>query len=155
MNRSLTALRRAGAWTLALAALAACSSTDLQGPGDTPSLVDGEDVLFLTQSASPQAVMDALFEGRVARDDAGCLRLDLPGEHTVIWPNGFTLAEAADGSLRVLDADGREVGRVGGRFRLGGGEVATLHEGIPMTEEDRREARERCPGRYWIVGAIP
>lgn len=152
MKRPLTSLRRAGAWMLALAALPACSSADLQGPGDASSLADAEDVLFLTRSAAPQAVMDALFEGRVERDGSGCLRLDLSDEHTVIWPTGFELAETADGGLRVLDADGREVGRVGGRFRLGGGEVATLHEGIPMTEADRRAARERCPGRYWIVG---
>jgi len=147
-------LPAAGACLLALTALAACSSSDVQGPGDAPSPLAGADadVVFLSQSTDPSVVMAALFEGRVDRDESGCLRVDLPEGHTVIWPAGFTLAEAADGALRVLNSEGSEVGRVGGRFRLGGGEVAALHEGIPMTEGDRRAARERCPGRYWIVG---
>ena len=154
MTRFPALHRPAGAGILALAALAACSSPDVQGPGDAPSPLGraDADVVFLSQSADPPVVMDALFEGRVDRDASGCLRLDLPGRHTVIWPAGFTLAEAEDGAPRVLDAQGVEIGRIGGRFRLGGGEVSTLHEGIPLTEADRRTAREHCPGRYWIVG---
>ena len=160
MGRHRSPLLRTWARTLgpaaaaALAVLAACSSADVQGPSEgPPRIVDAvDDVLFLTQSAAPSAAMDALFEGRVDRDAAGCLRLDLDDRHTVIWPAGFTVAETAGGELRILDGDGREVGRVGERFRLGGGEVTTLHEGIPMTEADRRAALERCPGRYWIVG---
>lgn len=65
------------------------------------------------QSEAPDAVMDALFEGRVTRDDDGCLRLDTPDAHTVVWPFGFSLA-ARDGKLVVQDAGGAVVGRVGG-----------------------------------------
>lgn len=154
MTRFPASPHTTGAFVLALAVLAACSSPDVQGPGDAPRPLAGADadVAFLNQSTDPPVVMTALFEGRSDRDGSGCLRLDLPGEHTVIWPAGFTLAQAADGVSRVLDAEGVEIGRIGGRFRLGGGEVAALHEGVPVTEADRRTARERCPGRYWTVG---
>jgi hypothetical protein len=80
----------------------------------------------------------------------GCLRLDTPDTHTVIWPKGFDLG--AD--LRVRDDRGAVVGRIGGAFRLGGGEVPSLHDGIPLSEADRVRAGSRCPGRFWIVGEV-
>jgi hypothetical protein len=111
------------------------------------------EVVLLAQDESPAVVMDALFEGRVLVDGSGCLRLDAPGRQTVIWPEGFTLG-AAGGEMVVRDDRGNTVGRVGDVFRLGGGEVTTLHDGIPLSPEDRERATERCPGRYWIVGSV-
>lgn len=129
---------------LALLALVACSApTDPDEAGP---------VLFLTQNAVPDATMDALFEGRVSLDGAGCLRLDLDGEHTVVWPTGYTL-ESTDRGLAVRDGEGRVVGHVAGSFRLSGGEVQALHDGIGMDRGEKAEAEIRCPGRYWIVGA--
>lgn len=129
-----------GAALAAAFLLAACDGaiTNLEIRGGS-----GE-VLFLTQGAPATFVMDALFEGRVVVDDAGCVRLDGPDPATVVWPYRFTL----EGNT-VHAADGRIVGRLGGSFRLGGGEVPTLAGG------DWQSALDRCPGRFWIVGDVP
>lgn len=145
--------------TCSVAALAAsvilgaagCSQTADGGPSELLGSSLVEDVVFLTQNAEPEAVMDALFEGRVVLDEAGCLRLDAPDRHTVVWPVGFSLEVEGD-DLTVRDDEGRTVGSIGGAFRLGGGEVERLHEGIRMAPSDKTKAEERCPGRYWIVG---
>jgi len=148
MTRSLvrTAAPLACAATLALAA---CTSGD---PVD-PSLTGGGNTgatVFLAQSAPPGAVMQALFQGTVVRDAQGCLRLDSPQPATVIWPHGFTL-EARGGRLYVEDAAGREIGRIGGSFRFGGGYSPT-HDHLSLTPADHALADSRCPGEYWIVG---
>lgn len=157
MNTSMkTVLRSDATHIAALAALlllGGCSSAGDGGPSAPLTSVLLDETVFLAQSETPDVVMDALFEGRVTRDDDGCLRLDTPDSHTVVWPFGFSLA-ARDGELVVRDAGGDVVGRIGGPFRLGGGEVAVLHDGIAMAPEDRQEARASCPGRYWIVGDV-
>ncbi len=134
-------------------AVASCSPTGNAGPLAVRSQEPGE-VIFLVQNATPDAVMGALFQGRVIKDDHGCLRLESADQHTVIWPNGFTL-EGVGAELRVLDGTRNEVGRIGGSFRLGGGEVPVLHGGVPVSPDDRQRAIESCPGRYWIVGSVP
>lgn len=148
MNHSIS--RALSACAVALA-LAACGGAEGLGPSfsrnDPPAL-------FFVQGAPPAAVMDALFQGRVARDAVGCLRLDNLGDQpTVVWPHGFTIAER-DGELFVKDAAGREIGRIGGSFRFGGGEILALHEGLKLSDEARQQAESRCPGRYWIVGEV-
>ena len=97
--------------------------------------------------------MDALFQGRVVTDAAGCIRLDSPPPDagTVVWPFGFTLAREGR-VLSVRDAAGREVGRIGGSFRFGGGHVPFLHEGTGFSAAERARAEARCPGTFWIVG---
>lgn len=143
---------------VALAALLVLAATACSPGSEGPSGLLGstllDDVLFLTQQEEQTVVMDALFEGRVTLDDAGCLRLGSSARHTVIWPKGFTLV-GDGGGLAVEDAGGRVVGRVGGDFRLGGGEVPFLHDGIDLAPEAVEEAEARCPGRYWIVGEAP
>lgn len=135
---------------LALLVLTGCSSATDGGPTTPLSSLSAADVHFFTQDEVPEVVPDALFEGRVLLDDAGCLRLDGPDAHTVIWPKGYSLA-VAEGALAVRDGGGETVGRIGGAFRLGGGEVPFLHDGIPMAKVDREAAEAACPGRFWIV----
>lgn len=105
-------------------------------------------VLFLTAAQPATVSMQALFEGRVVVDQAGCIRLDSPDPATVIWPHGFRLA-VRDGQLLVRDSAGREIGSIGGAFRFGGGEVPELSASIVA---DHAAVTARCPGRYWIVG---
>jgi hypothetical protein len=148
MNRSIT--RAVSACAMALA-LAACGRAQDVGPtfsrNEPPAV-------FIVQGAPATAVMDALFQGRVVRDAVGCLRLDHLGDrHTVVWPHGFTIEER-DGELFVKNAAGSDVGRIGGSFRFGGGETPVLHEGLNLSDESRRLAESRCPGRYWIVGEV-
>lgn len=130
-----------------LAVIAGCSSgsTVLD---ERQAIADN--VVFLTLSETPDAFMEALFEGYVVLDEAGCLRLApsspddaatpspaLDGP-TVIWPDGFEIRLTIEG-LEIWDStpDGTFSGRVGDRLSLPGGEVASLHEGIPMTARQR------------------
>jgi hypothetical protein len=131
---------------MAVLALAGCRA-DVQAPADG-------DIVFLTQSVVPNAVMDALFNGSVLIDGNGCIRGESPDNLTIIWPNGFTLDRHGD-AARIRDTTGRDVGGIPGPFRLGGGIAQTLHEGIALTDADRKRALERCPGQYWIAGDVP
>lgn len=158
MNTPINTVPRSTAPPLAALAalllLGGCSSSGDGGPAAPLLSVLLDETVFLAQSEAPDAVMEALFEGRVKRDDDGCLRLDTPDAHTVVWPFGFSLVTVG-GELVVRDAEGDAVGAIGGRFRLGGGEVASLHDGIALAPEDRDRAESLCPGRYWIVGEVP
>jgi hypothetical protein len=126
-----------------LACLAACD------PSAT-SVEDPSAVVFLAQNASQGPYMSALFQGRVTLDAQGCLRLDAGDRDTVIWPHGYTL-DLRGGALVVKDAQGREVGAVGGSFRFGGGEVTSLEQVSQLSAETRARAEQSCPGRYWFA----
>jgi hypothetical protein len=146
MNRSILCHALA---SLALAAAAACSGAE----GTAPNLVGGDNpdaTVFLTQKAPQDAVMEALYTGKVNRDEQGCLRTESENGALVIWPYGFRLAGRSDG-LHVENAEGRSIGRIGGTIRMGGGFVpANSHY---LTDADRALADTRCPsGNYWIVG---
>jgi hypothetical protein len=144
---------RACIGALAVVLLAACSSTGDDAPLDPLRFLQLTGVVFITQDVVQDVVMDALFQGRVITDAAGCLRLDSPDPATVIWPKGFTIVSSGD-TLHIRDASGRDIGQIGGSFRLGGGEVQTLHDGIGVSAADRQRAQTQCPGRYWIVGSV-
>lgn len=144
-------LRAVIAGTALLAA--ACSSTEEVLSFDPHNFQERTGIVFIRQNETPTAVMEALFEGRVVADAAGCLRFDSPDPATVVWPNGFIMVASGEEML-VRDAAGRDIGRVGGTFRLGGGEVSSL-QGAPMSAADRQRADTLCPGRYWIVGDVP
>lgn len=135
-------------WVAALALAAAVAGCS-EGSPTAAILEDG--TVFLALAQRPTGVMDALFQGRVVRDAAGCLRLEGPDASTVVWPFGSRLTAAGEVRLE----DGRVAGRIGGAFRLGGGHVGELHAGIALSEATRALAHERCPGDYWIVGDVP
>lgn len=135
-----------GLGVMALGPLAGCSAGALE-PDPRAAGLDG--IVLLTLDEPQEAWMSALYRGDVVVDEAGCLRLAGPDAPTVIWPEGYHLAPTIEGP-EVRDASGHYVGRVNDHFTLGGGEVPYLHSGIPMSDADRRWAREQCPGRYWI-----
>lgn len=131
-------------------AAAACASplamdARLNG-GDDP-----QGTVFLVQVENGNH-RDALYEGRVVRDEAGCLRLETTDRHTVLWPAGSRFY-TRDGEFHVNDAAGRQVGTIGGTFGLGGGETAELGAHL-LSADDYRLATERCPGRYWVVSGM-
>jgi hypothetical protein len=135
---------------LAALTLAACAQADGTSPArsgnDSP---DG--TVFLTQSTRPEAVMEALYVGKVKRDPQGCLRVESEGGAVVIWPYGFRLAER-DGGLYVESEEGRTIGQIGGDFRMGGGFVPAGNTAALLSEADRPRAA-KCPTEnYWIVG---
>ncbi|MEZ4455328.1 MAG: hypothetical protein R2882_02075 [Gemmatimonadales bacterium] len=106
--------------------------------------------LFLAQKKDPNAFMDALFDGVVSVDDAGCYRLALADQVTMVWPAGYRLISTIEGPA-IVNREGVEIGRVGGTFRIGGGVVPTIPEGSLQSESLRREALARCPGSFWIA----
>lgn len=147
--------RVAAVCLLLAATLSACES-----PTDTDEgLVIGDalqarlagDLVFLTMRITPTEHMEALFEGAVVSDEAGCLRLDSPDAATVVWPRHWAM-ELQGNTIRILNADGQFVASIGDGFSLPGGEVQTLPATMGFTEDDRQLAANQCPGRYWIVG---
>jgi hypothetical protein len=121
------------------------------GLGGSPSRE--ADILFprVKQSAG----QDAGIVGKLVADGAGCLRLrGGTGDDTVpLWMRGWRL-KTGDGGPRVLDDEGRTVGRVGGKVMLGGGEFPKrMLRDVAMADGSTtaRELLERCPGDYWLV----
>lgn len=144
-------------WFLALLVMpaGACASPTESGAAQlfTADMIEARiepEVVFLRMRTNPTVTMDALFVGAVVVDDNGCLRLDSPDRHTVVWPRGYDFTTAG-GTIRILDAQGDVVGRVGESFRLGGGEVTSLRDEMGFTAADRALAATHCPGRYWIA----
>ena len=132
----------------ALLFLAGCSA--VQEPVTPSAAAHGSGALvMLSRAQEPAAFMDALFVGRVIADSRGCLRLDSTDQHTVIWPQGFTIAQRGE-SWAVLDAAGNPVGTIGAAFRLGGGEVTEVPADM-LTAADSQIAAATCPGRYWMA----
>jgi hypothetical protein len=135
--------KRTGAAFGAFLLVAGCSPIEeLVTPGSQASPV------ILSRSHEPNAMMDALFTGRVIADARGCLRLDGPDQHTVIWPQGFTIARRG-ATWAVLDATGGNAGTVGGSFRLGGGELTEVPSDMLSAADQQRAST--CPGRYWLA----
>lgn len=128
----------------------ACGSPLAMDPSENGG-VDPVVTVFLVQVENGNQ-MDALYQGRVTRDEEGCLRLETPDRHTVLWPAGAKFY-TRDGEFHIVDAAGREVGTIGGTFGLGGGETAELGTHL-LAADDYRLAKERCPGRYWVVGGM-
>ena len=99
---------------------------------------------------------DAEVVGRLVADGAGCLRLrGGTGDDTVpLWMRGWRL-KTGDGGPRVLDDEGRTVGRVGGgKVMLGGSGVPKgMLRDVAMVDgrTTARELLERCPGDYFLV----
>ena len=108
-------------------------------------------IFFPTRQPPVTTYMMALAPGKLVLDDKGCLRLRHLGSSVVpVWPPGFA-ADASEGKVRILNAKGRVVARVGDEVELGGGE-APRAEAIPLLDErTKRELRERCPGEYWLA----
>lgn len=135
-----------------LLSLAAACGGDL-GPDPNLAGLDNPDgVVFLAQNEPPAAYMEALYQGLVIRDTRGCLRVQAEDNATVIWPYGTRL-QSRGGVLFVIGGDGRELGRVGGPFRMGGGFVPIT--AARLSARDRELALSRCPSDdYWIAGEI-
>ncbi len=125
-----------------LALLPCFACVDGTGPDD-------DAILFVTQTVDPGASLQALFDGEIIIDSAGCVRQRGTEGAMVVWPKGFRL----DDGVTVRDGRGREIGRIGERFRLGGGFVQSIHSGFSVSA-DRKHIESRCPGSYWITGEV-
>ncbi|HEX2211735.1 MAG TPA: hypothetical protein VHG93_28870 [Longimicrobium sp.] len=132
--------------------LAAACGADLEPEPALNGNQDPDGVVFLAQNEPPVAYMEARYQGLVTRDAQGCLRVQDQDNAVVIWPYGSRL-EARGGELVVIAADGREVGRIGGHFEMGGGFVPIT--AASLSNADLALARSRCPSdEYWVVGEM-
>jgi len=105
---------------------------------------------FPVQESSDLDQMPALAEGKLVLDN-GYLRLKgFFGEgELLIWPYGFSLRIEGK-EIQVIDSDGQVAACVGGRIKVGGGEVPaeTAEKYIGQLLPDD------CKGPYWIVSGV-
>lgn len=146
------------AWVL-LVGLSACSSPTSNLDSDTEPEVERATVLearseagvvLFTQLFDLDAYPSALARSVLTVDDDGCLRLESTERPTVLWPKGFR-ARSEGARTAILNAAGEVVGRTGDVFRMGGGGLPFLHEGLGFTPEDQALAVSRCPGEFWLA----
>lgn len=145
-------MKRMRQWSRAAAPLAWCGAlaaceTDATG---LPARVD--EYVFLTQPHDLEVYPDALFEGVITVDAAGCIRLTgpEPDNSTVVWPAGSTL-DGSGHAPTVRDRQGNVIGVIGGSFTLGGGHTSNLGAITGLTEVEMDAVRGRCPGVFWLV----
>lgn len=115
------------------------------------------EVFFPKQLSGPVDVMTSLTRGDLTLDGKGCLHVEEPKYNTdsvPVWPAGFGVNTSGD-EVRVLDEDGRILGEVGQRIKLGGGEISekALDGNDLMEKPLLGELLERCPGDYWLVSS--
>ncbi len=95
---------------------------------------------------------DEALSGELVRDAEGCLRVRYRGGAVVpLWPPDLEPSVKGD-EVRVLEEEGRIVGRVGAKIDMGGGGIReeSLTEDI-LDPHTKRELLERCPGAYFLV----
>jgi hypothetical protein len=139
-------LSRAAALLVLCAAPGGCRN-DATGP-----LGGVEDYVFLTQPHDLGVYPDALFEGVVTVDPAGCIRLGAsePDNSTVVWPAGSTL-DGEGHAPTIRDRGGAKIGVIGGTFTFGGGHTPNLAAITALTDAEMDAVRDRCPGVFWLV----
>jgi hypothetical protein len=106
---------------LAVATLAtACSPAGSSSP--TPDPAAASAFLIRTAKAQPQACMDALLTGKLARNPASGLGVTPVGSPPVAveWPFRYSAREV-DGRIALIDATGSVVAQEGEMVQMGGG----------------------------------
>ena len=109
------------------------------------------EVFFPTQRPAKFGY-EELQSGELIRDAEGCLRVRYQAGTVVpLWPPGYEPSVGGE-EVRVLDAEGRIVGRVGEMITMGGGGIReeALTEDV-LDQDTKRELLERCPGTYFLV----
>ena len=103
---------------LIVIAVVACSLAASATPG-TPATA--AQALIRTAPVQPDACMDALLGGTLARNAQSGLGVNGEGEQMAVeWPFRYS-ARLVDGRLFLLDETGKVVGREGDEITVGGG----------------------------------
>ncbi len=116
--------RRLVAGAVLVVALAGCGGATAASP--TPSATSAastaaEAFLIRTAAEVPQACMDALMGGTLARHPQSGLGIANEGEQTPVeWPFGYT-ARLVSGGVILFDETGKAVAREGDAITVGGG----------------------------------
>ena len=117
----------------------------------TPRPDDSQPIIFPVQDPANN-VMQALIEGTLT-ERGRCLHIsgrELYKWVLPIWPDGFSY-ERADGTLSVLNPNGKTVAATGSSVSMGGGMFG--EDGAPLPSLLRARVGP-CDGPYWIVGEI-
>lgn len=114
-------------------------------------------VFFPRQTLASVDSMTSQIRGKLTLDEEGCLHVEEPKyniDSVPVWPADFEVDTSQD-RVRILNKDGRVVGEVGQRVKLGGGQIPeeVLEGNDLIGKQALRELLERCPGGYWLVGA--
>ena len=116
----------------------------------------GNVVVTFPQHGAPQGTDNGghYFAGQLALDE-GCLRAEVPEDPNtpasswlLIWPSAFTL-DTEDGTLRIVDENGRIAARVGDHIRLS---RATVSYQEAQDQGLIQGLSEDCAGPYVLVG---
>lgn len=123
--------------------------------GEPPGNHVGRGGAFFPKQKPQEMAYDSLTRGRLVVDDEGCLRMrDQAGATVPLWPPKHTLDTKGE-TIRVRDAGGNTVVRVGEWVTLGGGGVGNsmVEKGL-VNDRTERKLFERCPGNYFLVQGI-
>jgi hypothetical protein len=127
-----------------LLALTACTSTSPSNPNQT--------IFFPRQEKTKgeRAVMEADITGRLVLVN-NCIRINHAYSDTsylLIFPPDFNMT-INNGSIDILNEDGKIVADFADQVRLGGGEIKSLSM---LPEFIQKQIPPQCPGPYWVVG---
>ena len=145
-------VRLAALVAISLAAAACGQGPAAQDPTTTSSTGPTTAEVFFPTQRPAKFGYEELQSGELIRDATGCLRVRYQAGAVVpLWPPGYEPSAGGD-EVRVLDAEGRIVGRVGEMVTMGGGGIReeALTEDV-LDQDTKRELLERCPGTYFLV----
>ena len=139
-------------------AMTACTSatSDSVQPGEnhppTAASDPSKTILFPRQEKTDgeRAVMDALIPGTLVLVD-NCIRIDSDEAKTsylLIWPPDFNMT-IENGTINILNGEGRIVAYIGNRVQISGGEIKLLSM---LDKPVQEQVPPQCAGPYWIVG---
>lgn len=160
--RSRVTGRRVLARLAALVAISLAAACDAGPTAQDPTTASSTDPTTATSAANVEVFFpkqkpakfgyEEAQGGELIRDAAGCLRVRYRGGNVVpLWPSDLE-SSVKGNEVRVLDGEGRIVGRVGEKIIMGGGGIRgeALTEDI-LGQRTKQELVERCPGSYFLV----
>ncbi|MEN5117572.1 hypothetical protein ABE488_09615 [Luteimonas sp. TWI662] len=136
----------------AVAMLAACSS-NVDAPASTTTRTSsdrpGAPPILIRNAERSMVAHQALIEGRLHADPAGCLRIGDDSGPLIIWHHDSRLERGADGRVQVIDGFTGHAASIGENIALGGaGGPNAPARVIP-------EMPAACAtGEYWMAGQL-
>ena len=117
-------IRRLAAGALIVVAIAACGSPAATSPTPSPASAATSSAIefgILTAAREPDACMDALMSGTLARHAQSGLGIANEGEQTPVeWPFQYS-ARVVEGRVILFDETGKPVAAEGDSITVGGG----------------------------------
>ncbi|MFC7379794.1 hypothetical protein [Brevundimonas sp. GCM10030266] len=109
---------------------------------------DGDLPVLVRSSIRTNASLQALAQGTLHLDRAGCLRIGEGGPF-VIWPYDSRVSRTAEGLVQVTDGLSGQAIDVGQEFAVAGAGVD-----VPPTELREPIPPACATGRFWLAGPV-